>query len=880
MKKFIVLFLATLLIVPATIRADEPLWGPVDANLSQEINENTDLISYMLGKQNVTKDDVHTSMETINNLIRRSCSGMVMPHFVQCWEDPFYFPRFVKRVVNDLSKSWNDPVNDLGMYYLLVSSEIRNGYLSGGFPQYLPQMETDPKAPLQKAIEKMYKDEKKEMYVIKEQLKIQLQIGSDEMTINGEKVPIKPPVQIIDGGTMVPARAISSVFGATIDYNSKTKVVKIISEKVNITLTIGDKNADVNGIKTLCLPPAKIVSGFLMVPFRFIAEAFGCKVDYDAVNKIINMDYVKMDSVSLLNNNAYENVPIDLQIPIAKYLLAQHNSAKYSKRALRKLPPGRLNDLYNIGRYQFLSTKDYENKEFIDKLNALLPEDQTELQIDMAKDYDFNDLYYGAFPLVMETIAMKQFLKNPKTPDTKDASGNVVPGKPVDINRAFELTTPYGTFKFSGTNSSDTYDGYKYFSVVDVAGNDKYTGPVAATLPERMVSTVLDMNGDDTYTSTKDDPCSQGFGMLGVGFLNDYGGNDTYTSYDNSQGGSFFGIGYLWEEGGNDSFSGRNMNQGAASYGTGNLVNVGGKDRYYCFQVGQAFGFCGGTGILVDTEGDDTYIGEPGKTDPARNLINPATGGHDNNRNYSFVQGAGWGRRADMSDGQGIGGGNGILVDVSGNDWYECGVYGQSTGYWFGTGILGDMAGDDHYEGSFFVQSGTAHMGLTELLDEKGNDTYKVWKAISQGGAHDFSVSWFIDKEGNDKYEMYEMVEGQKTSGGVLCGSAITNSVAAHIDYAGDDTYDLVNSSSLGYCLLRSGPIPDNYRYEEWTAGIFINRGGNDTYNRVLEPNPPKGWPEPKNNAMWKEVTQPGNLLKSLGFGLDVETGKVLEAEW
>jgi hypothetical protein len=879
MKKLIVLFLATILIIPATIRADEPLWGPVDANLSQEINENTDLIAYMLGKQNVTKDDVHTSIETINNLIRRSCSGMVMPHFVQCWEDPFYFPRFVKRVVNDLSKSWNDP-NDLGMYNLLVSSEIRNGYLSGGFPQYLPQMEADPKTPLLSAIKKMYKDEGKLDLVEGESVTIVMQIGNKIMTVNGVEKSINPPPQIINGGTMVPARAIADALGAKVDYIAHTKTMIISNGQTTIEFQVGSDVGIVNGVQVPFKPAALIKEGKTLVPFRFIFGSLGATVDFNASEKKITILYKNVKPVEELNNLAIKDIPLELQIPIAKYLLAMHHSAKYSKRALRKLPPGRLNDLYNLGRYQFLSTKDYDNKELIDKITALLPEDQTELQIDMAREYDYNDLYYGAFPLVMETIGMKKFLKNPKTPDTKDASGNVIPGKVIDINRAFELLTPYGTFKFSGTNTSDTYDGYKYFSVVDVAGNDKYTGPVAATLPERLVSTVIDMNGDDTYTSTKDDPCSQGFGMLGVGFLNDYGGNDTYTSYDNSQGGCFFGIGYLWEEGGNDSFSGRNMNQGAASYGTGTLVNVGGNDRYYCFQVGQAFGFCGGTGILVDTEGDDTYIGEPGKTDPEKNLINPATGGHDNNRNYSFVQGAGWGRRADMSDGQGIGGGNGILVDVAGNDKYECGVYGQSTGYWFGTGILCDMAGDDHYEGSFFVQSGTAHMGLTELLDEKGNDTYKVWKAISQGGAHDFSVSWFIDKEGNDKYEMYEMVDGQKTSGGVLCGSAITNSVAVHIDYGGDDTYDLVNSSSLGYCLLRSGPVPDNYRYEEWTAGIFINRGGNDTYTRTLETNAPKGWPEPKNNAMWKEVTQPGNLLKSLGFGLDVETGKVIEAEW
>jgi len=97
---------------------------------------------------------------------------------------------------------------------------------------------------------------------------------------------------------------------------------------------------------------------------------------------------------------------------------------------------------------------------------------------------------------------------------------------------------------------------------------------------------------------------------------------------------------------------------------------------------------------------------------------------------------------------------------------------------------------------------------------------------------------------------------------------------------AGDDKYDLVNSSTLGYCLMRTGAVPDNYRYEEWTLGLMIDKGGNDTYTRTLEPNVPDGWPVPANNSVWREVTQPGNPAKSLGFGLDVEKGIVPEAQW
>ncbi len=891
MKKFLVLLIAATLIVPTLIKADEKLWGMTDYPLDKEITETTDLIQYMLAKSNTARDEAHTSRETIDNLIKRSCSGIIAPHFVQCWEDPYYFPRFVKRVTNDLSRNWKDERTDLGMYNIFVSSEVRTGYLAGGFPDYIPKMEVDPDKPLEKALEKIYKDAKWEPVLSTGTKTAEITIGSNTMLVDGQQKPIKPPAQIIVGNTMVGLRTIADILHATVEYDSPTKKIILKWDNNKAEMTVGKNILIFNGWPTTLDSPTIIKDGYTLVPLRAMSY-LGFELNFNSATKTINATLIVKDYVGKKNLEAVKDIPIAAQKVIADYLLSQYNAGKYADIALRKLPKNRREDLWNIGRYHFLSDRDYGNKAFMDKLNKLMPFDSAQLEFDMAHDIDYNSFYWGALPLVMSTKNLKSFIKDPKEEDKKDGSGNTVQGKPIDLSKmAFELDLPYGKFAFNGKATDDKYDCDKYYSVVDLAGNDTYTGASASTTLNRPVGTIIDWAGNDTYSSTADDACSQGFGMMGYGILVDHAGNDKYTSYDNSQGSCFFGVGLLWDENGDDSFEGRNMNQGAASYGVGNLVNVGGNDRYYCFQVGQAFGFCGGCGILIDTEGDDIYIGEPGKDNPEKNLINPATGGHDNNRNYSFVQGAGWGRRADMTDGLGMGGGSGILVDVAGNDQYICGVYGQATGYWFGTGILSDLTGDDRYEGSFFVQSGTAHMGLTEVLDEEGNDTYKVWKAISQAGAHDFSVSWFIDKKGNDNYLCYEVEDEKgpdgkltgnkiKTSGGVLVGSSITNSIAVHIDYAGDDNYELVNSSTLGYCLLRTGPVPDSYRYEEYSVGLMINRGGNDTYNRVPEASVPEGWPVPTNNAMWKEVTQPGNLKKSVGFGLDIDKGIVPEAEW
>ena len=887
MKKLLIFAVILALMVPALIRADEPLFGDVQVNLDTEINENTDLIEFMLAKHGATRDDTHTTRETIDAIAKRSASGIIAPHFVQCWEDPYYFPRWTKRVTNDLKTNWKSPD---GMYNIFVSSQVRTGYLAGGFKDYIPSMTVDAEKPLEKAIEELYKWFPRPDITI-EGKKIQMTIGKKLMLINGIEQALDVPPLLIGGSTMVPLRAISQVLGAEINYDSATYTSTITKTKNGVTtiieISVGSTTAYINDRPVTLSASPVLASGRVVVPFRFISEALGAEVSYDSATKTISMtetDILHVTKVAIdKTKELAKNIPLKVQKMVADYMLSMGFATKGVYRAFRKIPKDRWKDLFNIGRYFQLSTKDYSDQKLMDYLKTIMPEDQSALVFDMARELDYNELYNGALPLILSSTNLKNFLANPAEDGTKEA-----PGKPIDVTKIkFDLDTPFGKFIFDGMSAGNTYNCDEIWSVVDVGGNDTYLGPAAASTPERQVSAMIDMAGDDKYVSDKDDACSQGFGIVGIGILVDRAGNDTYESYDNSQGGSFGGVGLLWDEAGDDSFTGRDQTQGSGSFGVGNLVNVGGKDSYYCFMTGQGYGFSGGCGILIDSEGDDKYVGEPGTNNPEKNLTTPATGGHDNNRNYSFVQGAGWGARADMGDGHGLGGGTGILVDVTGDDWYECGVYGQATGYWFGTGVLADFKGNDHYEGSFFVQSGTAHMGMTELLDEEGNDEYHVWKAISQGGAHDFSVSWFIDKKGNDKYYMFEDTKNPdgtttKTSGGVMLGSAITNSIGVHVDGEGDDYYECVQPSTQGYCLLRSGPVPDNYRYEEWCVGLFLDRGGNDTYLRTFTPTPqyPETWPAVKNNAMWKEVELPGNIKISIGFGLDCEKGKIPEIEW
>ena len=572
-----------------------------------------------------------------------------------------------------------------------------------------------------------------------------------------------------------------------------------------------------------------------------------------------------------------KDVPPEVQLAMAKFIYAAGEAKYYRDRALRNYPKEKWQEAFDFACQAFKADTKDAHSGF---------ENGSVINWDLGQKLDYDDLFTGAVPNLLAIMDLESFLKNPvaakeeSDKEAKKEGEKEAAPKKIDLSDIkFEFDTPLGKLVFNGREENNTYKGNDYFLIIDLAGNDIYRGATASSWQlEHPISTVIDWAGDDKYIADEDTPCTQGAGVLGYGFLIDQAGNDTFKAFDNAQGMSYFGVGLLWATGGDDVFEARYLAQGSASFGVANLIKKGGDDKYYACYVSQGFGFVGGYGCLLDTGGNDRYIAEPYK------LFKAATGGHDNLRNYSFCQGAGWGQRGDIAGGHSMAGGFGMLQDLGGDDWYECGVYGQATGYWYGTGVLHDKSGNDHYEGSFFVQSGTAHMGLTMLLDETGDDSYHVWHAISQAGAHDVSVSWLIDKAGDDKVSVWEWKDekgkqsleptDKKGGGGTCVGSAINNSVGIFLNIGGDDTYEIYTGQSFGWSLHGTENW-GSWRYNVFNIAMFIDVGGKDIYK---VPANAKWAKNIRNNSKWVRIDKKGNQDKSFSMGIDTETGIVREA--
>ena len=106
--------------------------------------------------------------------------------------------------------------------------------------------------------------------------------NSITVQLDGKTLVFDVQPQIIGGRTMVPLKTIFESLGATVEWNNGTKTVTAYNELYYVEATINDKIMKVNGeTKILDIPPV-VVNGRTLVPARFVAEAFGAKVYWDA----------------------------------------------------------------------------------------------------------------------------------------------------------------------------------------------------------------------------------------------------------------------------------------------------------------------------------------------------------------------------------------------------------------------------------------------------------------------------------------------------------------------------------------------------------------------------------------------------------------------
>ncbi len=108
------------------------------------------------------------------------------------------------------------------------------------------------------------------------------------VTVNGNPVQFRGEGPIMSQDRVfVPLRGVFQRMGAHVDWDPSTQTVSADRGQTHVRLTIGLRSASINGEPTnLDLPP-QVIDGVTMVPLRFVSEALGANVDWDAQDQTV-----------------------------------------------------------------------------------------------------------------------------------------------------------------------------------------------------------------------------------------------------------------------------------------------------------------------------------------------------------------------------------------------------------------------------------------------------------------------------------------------------------------------------------------------------------------------------------------------------------------
>ncbi len=283
-------------------------------------------------------------------------------------------------------------------------------------------------------------------------------------------------------------------------------------------------------------------------------------------------------------------------------------------------------------------------------------------------------------------------------------------------------------------------------------------------------------------------PLGLATGRLGVGLLIDHAGDDVYQLGMGSGGAGFGGLGILFDAKGNDVYMGNRLTQGAAIGGLGLLLDAAGNDRYTSHGFAIGFGGPLGVGAVIDITGDDHY--QCGGTYPSAYNAQDAPTGKPGDLLYQYD-----------CFGLGAGAGQRIL-----NKKLERQTYSLAGGW----GLLLDVEGRDHYDSANFSQGQGYFFGAGMMLDLDGDDEHQAAR-FGHGASAYFGVGLFIDHHGDDRYGS----SGPFNNGGVAWDSSVSLMIDAG---KGRDTYAFDRSTGLG-------------RADHSGWGLFVDEGGADQYN-------------------------------------------------
>jgi hypothetical protein len=110
-----------------------------------------------------------------------------------------------------------------------------------------------------------------------------------EVLLDNLPIRFDVPPKIANGRTLVPFRMIAQALNINVDWDGNTGTITASDGKTRVVLLIGNKTAQVNESSITLDTPPVIVNNRTLIPLRFFSEAFGCQVNWDPKTRIVRL---------------------------------------------------------------------------------------------------------------------------------------------------------------------------------------------------------------------------------------------------------------------------------------------------------------------------------------------------------------------------------------------------------------------------------------------------------------------------------------------------------------------------------------------------------------------------------------------------------------
>lgn len=139
-----------------------------------------------------------------------------------------------------------------------------------------------------------------------------------------------------NGRTMLPVRGIAEAMGADVSYNEKSETVSIQSAEVSVQMIVGENSMTVNGETQSLITAPEIKNDRTMLPVRDVAEALDCEVEWDeeAETAVFTKQYQTKRLIVFGNNINDENAA--QKIVTDEYTVFQYKTVADAKAAADK----------------------------------------------------------------------------------------------------------------------------------------------------------------------------------------------------------------------------------------------------------------------------------------------------------------------------------------------------------------------------------------------------------------------------------------------------------------------------------------------------------------------------------------------------------------